>query len=288
MYKCNYKEDEGLRKSFNELTHQTYGFDFEEWYQAGYWGEGYIPCSLVDGEKVIANVSVNIMNFIVDGEEKRYIQLGTVMTDKEYRGKGLSRILMERVLEEWEDRCESMYLFANDSVLDFYPKFGFECYEEYQYILHREKEKTGEKVRKLENDNALDQEILTRLVKDTVPVSRIHTQNNSSLVMFYWMDFMKDSIYYIEDYQVVAICEYEQEVLYLQDVFALGEVELKPIINALMKEETKKIVLGFTPLDTTGYEEYLLKEEDTTLFIKEGKENIFKTGKLMFPILSHA
>lgn len=287
-YKCNYKADEGLRKSFNELTQRTYGFDFEEWYQAGYWGEGYIPYSLIDGEKVVANVSVSIMDFIIEGKEKRYVQIGTVMTDEAYRGQGLSRILMEKVLEEWENQCESIYLFANDRVLDFYPKFGFKSYDEYQYILHKEKIERGEKVRKLQNDYIGDQEILTQLVKGTLPLAKIHTQNNSSLVMFYWMDFMKESIYYIEEYQVAAICEYDEEVLYLQEVFALEEIELKQVINALMKEETKKVVLGFTPRDTEGYEVCLVKEEDTTLFIKEGKENVFRTGKVMFPVLSHA
>lgn len=72
-----------------------------EWFQNGFWGEKYIPCSLVDGEKVIANVSVNRMDFNLDGIEKHYIQLGTVMTDKAYRGQGLSRYLMEKVIEEY-------------------------------------------------------------------------------------------------------------------------------------------------------------------------------------------
>lgn len=110
-----------------------YGFDFEEWYQNGYWKDRYIPYALLDGNNVITNVSVNIIDFFVMGEKKTCIQIGTVMTDKEYRNQGLNRFLMKKVLEEWRERCDVIYLFANDSVLNFYPKFGFVSVPEYQH-----------------------------------------------------------------------------------------------------------------------------------------------------------
>lgn len=55
------------------------------------------------------------------------------MTDCEYRNKGISRKLMDKVLQDWKDKCDAIYLYANDSVLDFYPKFGFIKAKEYQY-----------------------------------------------------------------------------------------------------------------------------------------------------------
>lgn len=85
--------------------------------------------------RVVSNVSVNHMVFDVCGEKKHYIQLGTVMTDPEYGGRGLNRILMERVLSEYEGKTDGIYLFANDTVLDYYPKFGFRPAKEYEYYL---------------------------------------------------------------------------------------------------------------------------------------------------------
>jgi len=149
IYKCNYKEDITLRNSFNSLTEKTYGFNFEQWYEDGYWGDKYIPYSLLDGDKVVSNVSVNIMDFLILGEQKRYVQIGTVMTDEDYRGQGLCRALMEIVLKEWENKCDLIYLFANDSVLDFYPKFGFNVCDEYQYSINKTKEDKSEKIRKM-------------------------------------------------------------------------------------------------------------------------------------------
>lgn len=288
VYKSNYKEDVTLRNSFNSLTEKTYGFNFKQWYEDGYWGEKYIPYSLLDGDKVVSNVSVNIMDFFILGEKKKYVQIGTVMTDEEYRGQGLCRVLIELVLKEWEDKCDLIYLFANDSVLDFYPKFGFEVCDEYQYSLNKTKDDKSEKIRKMSIDNDSDREIIYNMACNTIPLSKVSMKNNTSLIMFYCAYFMKDNIYYLEDYDTVVICEFNEDILYLQEVLSRKEVKLDNIINATMNEKTKKVVLGFTPKDISSYEKTLVNEEDTTLFIKIGKDNPFKTGDLMFPVLSHA
>ncbi|WP_461612152.1 GNAT family N-acetyltransferase [Clostridium sp. Marseille-QA1073] len=288
IYKCNYKDDVTLRNSFNSLTEKTYGFNFEQWYEDGYWGDKYIPYSLLDGDKVVSNVSVSIIDFLILGEQKRYVQIGTVMTDEDYRGQGLSRALMELILKEWEDKCDLIYLFANDSVLDFYPKFGFDICNEYQYSINKTKEEKTEKIRKMSIDNDSDREIIYNMACNTISFSKVSVKNNTSLIMFYCTNFMKNNIYYLEDYDTVVICEFNEDILYLQEVLSRKEVKLDNIINAMMNEKTQKVVLGFTPKDISSYEKTLVNEEDTTLFIKIGKDNPFKTGDLMFPVLSHA
>lgn len=288
IYRCNYRDDNMLRSSFDRLTEKTYGFNFKQWYEDGYWGDKYIPYSLLDGDKVVSNVSVNIIDFLILGEQKKYVQIGTVMTDEEYRGQGLSRILMERVIKEWEDKCDLIYLFANDSVLDFYPKFGFEQCNEYQYSIKRIKENKSEKIIKMNMDSNIDREFVYNMACNTIPLSKVSMKNNASLIMFYCTYFMKDSIYYIEDYEAIIICNFNEDILYIQDIFATKEINLDKIINAMISEKTKKVVLGFTPNNISSYEKSLVNEEDTTLFIKVGKDNPFKIKDLMFPVLSHA
>ena len=38
----------------------------------------------------------------------------------------------EEVLRDWTNQCDGMFLFANETVLDFYPKFGFRRETQYQ------------------------------------------------------------------------------------------------------------------------------------------------------------
>lgn len=77
-----YKENTLLRQSFNSLAQKTFGLDFENWYENGHWRNRYVPYSFCDNGKVIANVSVNVMEFLYQGKKQQFIQLGTVMTDE--------------------------------------------------------------------------------------------------------------------------------------------------------------------------------------------------------------
>ena len=39
----DYRDNPGLRASFNALAGEIFGLDFEDWYQNGYWGDSYNP-----------------------------------------------------------------------------------------------------------------------------------------------------------------------------------------------------------------------------------------------------
>ena len=288
IYKCDYKGDEKARESFNKLTEKTYGFNFREWYNKGQWQDKYIPYSLFDEDKAIANVSVNIMDTVVCGYKQRFIQLGTVMTDKDYRGQGLSKFLMKKVIEEWEDKCDFLYLFANDSVLDFYPKFGFKKYNEYQYSIDIFEKDNNLITRKLNIDNLDDRSLFMDIFNNDKYEAKLSQKANKDLLMFYCDNFLKNNIYYIEEFNVIAICEYDNEVLNLQELFSKKEVDLKRIINVLVNEQTKKVILGFTPKDILDFKENILQEEDTTLFIRGKVGELFEKEKLMFSLLAHA
>ncbi len=149
QFAFGYGKNNELRKSFNDLTQEIFEFNFEQWYQDGYWKNQFIPYSLLDGAKIVSSVSVNIMDFKVFGEEKRYIQLGTVMTNPDYRNQGLLRVLLKKAIEDYRDKCDLIYLFANNSVLDFYPKFGFQELNQYQCIKKADEISTDVSVEKL-------------------------------------------------------------------------------------------------------------------------------------------
>ena len=57
IYSTEVRDNDVQRASFNQLVRNTFGFDFTEWYRAGYWGEMYIPHVLLDGNQVVSNRS---------------------------------------------------------------------------------------------------------------------------------------------------------------------------------------------------------------------------------------
>ena len=227
----DYRDDKNLRTRLNDLTDKTYGFNFKEWYEAGYWEEVYIPYSLLDGDKLIANASVSIMKMNVLGKKKNYIQIGTVMTDNEYRNKGLSRYLIEKIISEYKEKSDCIYLSANDTVLNFYPKFGFEKVNEYKYSISKIKEATNIKKRKLNIDNKEDKKILESILDNSIVNSKLYVEDNKNLIMFYCLGFLKECIYYIKEYNSVAICEYEEDVLNINGIFCDRNFDLDKVCN---------------------------------------------------------
>jgi predicted N-acetyltransferase YhbS len=293
-YVTKYKDNDLLRAALNQLTRETFGFDFESWYQNGYWKEDmYMPYSLMDGDRMVANVSANRMEFEIDGQIKHYIQIGTVMTAKEYRNLGLGRNLMEKVIATYEDKCDGIYLFANDSVLSYYPKFGFQVSKEYIYKKHIHKEEIREKSSqnrnsggfvKIDNPSNEDRKRFFEYVTEAVPNDGM-TMRNVGLMGFYIHDM--EEVYYSKSLDTYVVATVENRTLNLGCVITKRKVELNEILDSFV-EDVDTVILDFVPSDKKGFNVEELKEEDCTLFyIGEDLQRI-ERERLHFPSLSHA
>ncbi len=285
-YSQNVKENTRIRHSFNDLAVKIFGLSFENWYQSGYWKDAYIPHVLLHNDMVVANVSVNIMDFLFKNQPKRCVQIGTVMTDTEYRNKGLSKFLMEKVLCEWESNCDGIYLYANDSVTEFYPRFGFKKTNEFQYFLPMSGGTATAVKLNMEKDE--DVALLIKMYQKGNRFSRLSMLNNEGLLMFYCGQFMKDSIYYCRDWDAVVIADFEGKTMNCYDIFGGDTADMLSIIHSIAKSQTESIHFGFTPKEPDQMQVAIRKEEDTTFFWNSSKECIFDRNKLMFPSLSHA
>lgn len=114
-----------MRPGFNALTRETYGFDFETWYQNGNWGDRYQPYVLAKDGKVVANVSLNRMEVVLEGRRVALAQIGHGHDRPCLPPSGPERLSDGAGAGGRSPGGRPVFLFANDSVLDFYPKFGF-------------------------------------------------------------------------------------------------------------------------------------------------------------------
>lgn len=278
------KDDLQLRNSFIDLAKSTFDLSFQDWYQKGYWPDNYIPYCLIDHNQVVANVSANLMDFSWRGQRRRYLQIGTVMTNEKYHHQGLARKLMETVLSDWQTKIDAIYLFANDSVLNFYPKFGFVEAKEYQQqIIARPI--TGD-FRRLDMEKEADKELLRHFYQHSNPYSAFSMEDNYGLLMFYCDEFLRNNLYYSEQNQVVVVAENDGTTFTCWDIFGSPQQSLQTILNQLV-DKKMTIQLGFTPV-INDLQFHVHKENDETLFVYRAGENLFSDEKLMFPLLSHA
>ena len=280
-----YKENKSLRDSFNELAESTFGINFEEWYQNGFWNERYIPYSYLDNGEIVANVSVNLMDFNFNGESKKLIQLGTVMTKEGYRHKGLMRSLINEIETDYNGKIDGYFLFANDSVLEFYPKLGYKKVLEYENykLIYEENEMIAIK---LEMNSKEEWDKFINVINNSISNGRFEMIDGSYLIMFYISSFMQDNVYYVNSEDAYVIAEIEEDNLLIHQVFSKNEVNMEEVIKAF--GAVKKVTFGYTPKNIENIQTKILNEEDTTLFVKGSFFDKFENNKLMFPLLSHA
>ncbi|MGE7689571.1 GNAT family N-acetyltransferase [Lysinibacillus sp. NPDC097214] len=284
----DYKDNQKYRESFNELAKLVFNLDFSQWYEKGCWNDQYICYSYIDGEKVIANTSISKMTVVEKGKEYKAIQVGTVMTHPDYRHKGLARKLMNDIIDKYEEQCEFIYLFANETVLDFYPKFGFSQVQESRYLINVDKlkKKSNTMIRKLDVENNNDLSLLKLYAKERIPSSSIlGVKNNESLLMFYFLIAFPHSIYFIEEEDVIVLFEKEGEELHLFDVISRGNIDVEEVLGYITTSDIKRIIFHFIP-DCQDLESELIEAEDDVLFIRPMIK--FGTERPLFPLTSHS
>ena len=274
-----YMENDKYRKSFNELAIKTFNIDFDQWFKEGFLDENYINYSFLSGEKVVANVSANKFFIMYNGKLNKAIQLGTVMTDEEYRNKGLIRKLMDKILKEYED-YDLIYLFANKSVLDFYPKFGFKRVIEGKYEIDTKQivdiQLNKDNIMKLDLENDEHKEIVKKIAQKRVPTSQKLCAIKDMWPLYLYCNYeFREELYYLKQEKIIVILKRENDVVELYDILSENHFDLDSIISQVIKKEDKRLKLKFVP-DSTKYTvdfELMDKTEDY-LFVLEGKETL--------------
>ncbi|MDR6551787.1 putative GNAT family N-acyltransferase [Paenibacillus qinlingensis] len=291
IHSYDFKDRDEYRASFNRLSKLVFGIDFEAWYQKGAWDDRYNCHSIIADNQIIANVSVSKMDLVINGESKRALQIGTVMTHPQHRGKGLSKQLMEYVLETYEDTCDLFYLFANSTVLDFYPKFGFTTLLENQFYLNLSSQ-PKDKLNLLDKLDVSKEEhwnLIKRMLSSRKPISKhFGITSNEGLFQFYALNVFHECLYYSRTDDAIIVFNQDGELLHLYDVICDKQIDMEALFSQITTKQTRKVQFHFTPdqlLDKV-YVEPIDKHEDV-LFIRPFSD-LGNLPAFCIPKLAHA
>lgn len=253
-YVIEYFDDKKLFLSFNELAAENFSLDFSIWKNSGCCDGTYIPHSFVHEGRIIANVSVTKTEMMINGKEVNGIQIGTVMTHPLYRGQGLSRKLVESVMKEYS-YAEFIYLFANDSVLEFYPKFGFVSSDEFIYCNENISSfgiLSGN--RRLFGGNAEDISLLKdKLSKRNFQSKCFGVKGSVSIPLWHFLNTYTDAFHYIAPLECVAVYSILNDELQLYDVISESSLKAVDVIPYIVEGGIKKIIYNFMPDDFDSY-----------------------------------
>ncbi len=246
---CDYRDDDRYRRSFDRLARKVFNIRFEQWHQKGFWDHRYVCYSYADADEVVANVSLNRMNLILDGDVRRAAQIGTVMTHPDYRRRGLAGDLINAVLRDCENEYDLIYIIGDRALRDYYPRFGFSCVPQTQFTLQVDASPSRDgSLRKLHTSEPRDLKLIRRLAGMRRPVSRVFgVRNAEGILMWYCFNVLRDCFYYWEEQDIAVVSRQKGHDLHLFDIISTGEVVFTDLLPRLISQHTERVTFHFTP-----------------------------------------
>ena len=230
-----------FKNQINTLIQEVFGFSFDKWQDRNLWDNQYEMYTIIEGNQAVANISAYKMKLLLSGEPRDFLQLGAVATKEQYRGKGLSRKIMEHIFAAYPDTPK--FLHANDSVTSFYPRFGFVPFTYKQPILACDNLQ-GCGMVKLE----LDDPKVDAYLRNRSQYSRIFDcLSPYAINWFHLLYFHADHIYEVPALQALIIAEQKGKTLHLHDVIATTEISFSQVLPCLSFPGAERIAFGFTP-----------------------------------------
>jgi len=263
--------DRHLFPAFLEFTKTVFpGADFETWIRRGYWTCNYTPHELSSGGRIISSVGATPMSIWINGEKKKGVQIGTVGTLPEERNRGLARQIMVHVIGKYEEEADIFFLFANETVLDFYPKFGFERKYESVYRNLTGDENSGKNLNKLDLDKKGDRHLIDHMLKSRSPLTRLFgAENYGSITWWHLINVYPNDIYYWKDEELIIIMYPSDRTLKLMDVISADPPDQEKLIAEIAGFGNTSSILFLFPPDILGFPLHRMeKDEETLLFVR--------------------
>ncbi|MGY3767102.1 GNAT family N-acetyltransferase [Vagococcus vulneris] len=281
----DYRDNKKLVASFIGLANTIFQIDFSDWMALGYWDNHYIPYSLFNEGEIIANASVYKGGIKVNGTELNVIQIGTVMTKSAYRHQGLAEYLLKKIINDYQQETDIIYLFANETVLDFYPKFGFKRVNELNFRqITKNLKQTKQGIYKTSFPDV--QYDIERIINVRYSnQSLLSFTDFESLSLFYASTVFCDALYYISDLSSYILFEKEEHILHIYDVISERPVNVSDYISYLPVNDVDEIIWHF-PVNSCDDDLIIQEqaEDDDALFVLGGVD-YFKNIKL--PLVTH-
>lgn len=241
-------EDRAWHEAFLSFVPRVFrSIDFRTWHGYGGWDERYRAFALAEGGRLVASASLQRMELVLHGRRVRGWQLGAVGTLPEHRRRGLQNEILPRLLEH-TGPDDVVFLFANPTVLDFYPRFGFERVAERHFVAAHRAPPSGEPLRALDLASAGDRALLARVAAAAEPVTtRFGARDYGGIVLWYWCNFFPRALRYAPEHDAIVVADQTGAVLHLYDVLAPAPLELRPLLPRLIAGPIEQIEFGFLP-----------------------------------------
>jgi GNAT superfamily N-acetyltransferase len=262
------QHDARWHEAFLSFVPRVFRAEFRGWYEHGGWDDRYAAYALAEGDRIVANASLNRMNLVLNGTPVRGFQLGAVGTLPEFRGRGLQAHLLPRLLADTTP-ADLVFLFANDDVLEFYPRFGFTRVREQVFRADRAIEPAAPPWRTLELSSAPDRALLRRIAATAEPVTnRFGARDYGGVVLWYWSNVFHHGLRVSPEHDAIVVVEQRGQLLRICDVLSPRLLDLAGCLPHLAAVPVRQLEFGFTPERYFPSARPVAEYTDSPLFVR--------------------
>jgi predicted N-acetyltransferase YhbS len=245
------------------------GRTFSDWGARGGWVDGYDVFAVVVGDRIVSTVGRQSMRYIINGEARNGYQIGAVATHPDYRNRGLARLLIERILGELSAPDQPVILFANRSVLDFYPRFGFRRLVQARFTGHIDVRPADIRVPELDLARPADRAWLADHCGKAIVLGQRFAARDYYPILLFHLTRQPCKIFRLDSCGAVVLAEQDSGQLLIKDVFATRPFSLMDALPLVSTEPASIIEFGFDPgAWWPGAQRQALDDNASPLFVR--------------------
>jgi hypothetical protein len=249
----------------DDLMQETFGFRFDLWRKHGGWTDAYTSYSIIENGRMLANACALHMDLTLNEKAVEAVQVGAVATRRDRRGEGLSRQVMEGLLEQWGDT--PCFLLPNHSVMDFYPRFGFRLVSQaHPWLPFEPLSNTSVDMQRIPAREA--PAWISRYIEQRKCTSRLlDCTNIAPAGWFHLLYEFQSDIYLIPGLETMLVLRHEGNYLILIDVATSQPINFQDLAPYLAFPGVERIRFGFNP-DWLGLNPCWEDPADDPLFVR--------------------
>jgi hypothetical protein len=177
---------------------------------------------------------------------------------------------MTHVLNKYKYSTDIFFLFANESVLNFYPQFGFERYQEVVFTSNSTVPTPNYSARRLNILNPSDFNLIKNLIKKRQVLTRhFGALDYDFITMWHVLNVFPNKLYYLEPEKAIFIISEDGNTLHIWDIIYNQPFDLYPAIAKVIQTETIKSLNYYFPPDQMAFSfDQVLPSNDSPLFIR--------------------
>ena len=172
-------------------------------------------------------------------------------------------------MDKYRDSTDFFFLFANDTVVDFYPKFGFEKHSEVIFKSTSNIPRANYSARKLDINSEADMAIVLRLLKNRIVLSELFGASDYSFVsLWHILNLHPQNLQYLEDEDILFIVSEKKGALNVWDIVHTRPFEISSTIPKVISSDNLESISYYFSPDKINFDYDMVEtRDDSPLFV---------------------